>query len=168
MIRLNNGFVAECLKTYRIFQEGRWDLLHPAWVWPYNAYLQNPFNHALILPLLAAAHIIGDLEIVLARLCCVSRTEFDSVFGDIMHCAEHEGKSFAVRNPFGEIYKSWKIRQKDLSEPDGEIRRSSLGFGTRLFLSLSSIPCLRQMAIRKMRNYAWNTAQIRKNLKKLP
>jgi hypothetical protein len=104
---------------------------------------------------------------VLARLCCVSEQEFESVFDDIVDCAQDAGESFSVRNTLGEIYRSWKANRRKLTEPDGKMTHPDLGIGTRLFVSLSSIPCFRQIAIRTMRNYAWNTAQIRKNLRPL-
>ncbi len=167
LIRLNDGFVAACVETHRIFQEGRWSDLHPAWVWPYNAYMDNRFNHSFNLPLMAAAHIIGDLELVLARLCCATKEEYDSVFQDIITCAEDVGESFSVYNTTGKTYFNWYFYIRNRMTPGDSISRPSLGRGARLVLALSSIPQLRGFAIRKMREYAWKTAQTRKNLKTL-
>jgi len=77
------------------------------------------------------------------------------------------GKSFDVENTTGKIYANWKVRRRTLTAPGEKMKRPSLGSGAKLLLSLSSIPAFRKFTIRKMREYAWNTAQIRKNLKRL-
>ena len=75
--------------------------------------------------------------------------------------------SVAVNNVFGEIYWSWKINRRGLTEPAQKMTQPTLSIGMKLFLSLSFVPVFKRIAIRKMRNYAWNTAQIRKNLRPL-
>ena len=74
------------------------------------------------------------------------------------------GKSFDVENTTGKIYANWKVRRRTLTAPGEKVKRPSLGSGAKLLLSLSSIPAFRKFTIRE---YVWNTAQIRKNLKRL-
>ena len=126
---------------------------HPA----YNVYTDDPFNHSCILPLLAAAHIIVDLELALSDLNCVTKEEYDSVFQDIISCADEVGNRFIVDDTIGKTIFNWSVF----------FSRPSFGKGAKLLLSLSSIPLFRRFAVRRMREYAWKAAQIRKNLKRL-
>ena len=90
--RLNHNFAREMVEVYAIFKDRKnrvEDLPYP-WVKAFNAY-QDKSNRLTVLALMAAAHILGDLEGVLFFVD-VTKEEYDQVYEDIVDCVSEVEK----------------------------------------------------------------------------
>jgi hypothetical protein len=155
LVELNDKFVEACLETYDKFVQNKKREVHRDWVWAYRIYKRNPFDISAVLPFLAMAHILVDLEAVLAQVENIQKSDFDAVFPHISRCIVAVGRGYGIGNPVAGLFRAFTER----SAPQ---KTSSLGF--RIFLAIAWVPPIRDYGVRKIRDYAWHTAMARRNL----
>jgi Family of unknown function (DUF5995) len=90
--QLNVVFALRCLQVYDDYQNNRVHLLPKRWVNALLAYQKDRYAFFTVLPLIALAHIVDDLEAVLAQVD-VTKDDYDLVLDDILACLE------SVENP---------------------------------------------------------------------
>jgi hypothetical protein len=85
LLHLNQLFAEVMVKLCTAFNEGQFspDIVSPGWCKIYLQYQEEPFAVARLIPLMAAEHILGDLESVLFFVE-VSKSEYDTVLDWIM------------------------------------------------------------------------------------
>jgi hypothetical protein len=82
---LNRLFAERCTDIYRFYRNNQVHLLPKRWVTAFLAYQKDRYAFFSVLPLMALAHILDDLEAVLGRVN-VDKEDYDVVLNDIIHC----------------------------------------------------------------------------------
>lgn len=143
LLLLNARFASICLQTYRKYFERRTrpqDTFPKLWVWALQKYKKNRFAYSHLLPKMAAAHILEDLEAALFG-SGLDQSAYFQVFDDIVQCSDelsaHYGRidDFNERmrasllkwlQPLGHLtiwelrllaFKFWRMREEDARTP---------------------------------------------------
>ena len=139
LLRLNQVFAQKCISTYDNYRKGRVTPQDLSWLWirAFGAYETDRYAFATVLPLMAAAHILIDLDGALFY-SDITKSEYDTIFSHIVDC-------LALSHPEG-----MSLKQELL-----HILQNRLAKG------------FRNLAIWQLRQLAWDSAQERKRLKAL-
>lgn len=168
LVRLNDAFVDECIRTYHQLAEDRFFELHEDWRYAYRIYKRKGVTVSEALPFIAAAHMKVDLCRALgrvARIKPVSKSDYDSVFPTIIQCFETISRDYGVRNPIPELLRAARervkpaVRVRDVVVAMSLPRRPRIGFGFRVLIAFAPIRRIRDYAIKQLREYAWNKAE---------
>jgi hypothetical protein len=89
---LNLLFASRCIQVYEDYRNNKVHLLSKRWVTAFLAYQKDRHAFFNVLPLMALAHILDDLEAILAQVD-VNKDDYDLVLDDIVACLE------TVENP---------------------------------------------------------------------
>lgn len=89
LLKLNKLFTLKCLQMYRNYREGKFApfQIPKLWVVALAAYEEKRSSLFEVLPKMAAAHILEDLEACLFAVD-VSEDEYNEVFSDIIYCLD--------------------------------------------------------------------------------
>jgi hypothetical protein len=120
LLKLNHVFVQKCISTYENYLKGRVSPQELSWMWirAFGAYETDHYAFATVLPLMAAAHILTDLEGALFY-SNVTRSEYDTVFDHIVDClaqSHPEGMSlkqellYILQNRLRRASAIWRLR----------------------------------------------------------
>lgn len=142
LVWLNCLFVRRCADLYRAFEERDFlnaERVSSLWCNVYEEYSHDPQNYLLLLPMMAGAHILDDLETVLCSVE-VTEPEYNSVFDTIVLCLD---KTRVEVDGFG----------------DGSLKQGLMDFLVNEFGKTG-----RDWAIEKLRQFAWDSYQRRLRL----
>jgi len=138
---LNHHFIRHALSVYEAFEEGDMSpqRLSPAWVWVYDLYSDDPKAAGTLLPLMAAVHILEDLEAAVYE-SPVARDEYEGVFDHIVKCLDAETAAYEYPT----------LRQEFIHQLQDRIANRA-----------------RDAGIWRLRELAWQSAERRRRLKPL-
>ncbi len=105
MWALNEVFAMKCVEVYENFDKhkSRPSELHTLWITAFAHYLRDKSAVMQTLAVMAAAHILIDLEAALFEVNVQDKNQFDEVFQDVVCCLDETTVTFAVGTSLTEM-----------------------------------------------------------------
>jgi hypothetical protein len=136
---LNTVFAKRCAEVHEQYKAEAFEKMSPFWIRAFYRYERKPNSPETVLPWMALAHIVDDLEVAISRVGIrnFSKADYDAVLNDILSCLEEVRASIGIAQTLsGKVY---------------TLMRDVFAVGERL-------------TIRKLRDVAYETARERAEL----